>query len=212
MPTNPEITLRITTAIEHSVRTFMLQLLETGQPALNASGTFEPLPSDDLLVDLRWYMEQFLEERDKAAIARSKRVRESIKHFGKRLFQDVFQVTPDSRAIWRRVAKRLNQTRIEIYGDSENSGVLWELLRDPSIRARRSVRGHPHRPLRKQQAYGWKDPKRRPSEVLGRVLYSGRICSGFRRRRGAPDRNQRGPERISLTRTLIGDRQAGCRR
>jgi tetratricopeptide (TPR) repeat protein len=132
MPTPPEITLRIITAVEHPGFTFMLELAESGQPPLSATGTFVPQLPGDLSTELRWYMEQFLDERDDAALVRSKRIRESIKVCGRRLFQDVFQPNPECRAIWRRIAPRLSQTKIEIYESDEHVGLPWELLRDPT--------------------------------------------------------------------------------
>ena len=132
MPTPPEITLRIITAVEHPGFTFMLELAESGQPPLSATGTFVPQLPGDLSTELRWYLEQFLDERDDAALVRSKRIRESIKVCGRRLFQDVFQPNPECRAIWRRIAPRLSQTKIEIYESNEHIGLPWELLRDPT--------------------------------------------------------------------------------
>lgn len=135
MPTPPEITLRITTAVENCGFTFMLELAGSGQPPLSATGTFVPQLPADLSTELRWYMEQFLDERDDAALVRAKRIRESIKVCGKRLFQDVFQPNPECSAIWRRIAPRLSQTKIEIFESGEHGGLPWELLRDPTINA-----------------------------------------------------------------------------
>jgi len=80
-------------------------------------------------------MERFLDEQDEASLARSKQVRDSIKRNGRLLFQGIFQSTEEGRAIWRRVATRLSQTKIEITEQSGANYFLWELLRDPTTNA-----------------------------------------------------------------------------
>ena len=94
MPATPEITLRIFTAEEGSALTFTLEQVEPGHPTLNADGTFVSQFPVEFSAELRWYMERFLDERDDAALVRAKRIRESIKVCGKRLFQDIFQPNP----------------------------------------------------------------------------------------------------------------------
>jgi tetratricopeptide (TPR) repeat protein len=132
MTTTPEITLRIATAVEGSALTFTLELVEPGRPTRNADGTFVSQFPVELSAELRWYMEEFLDERDDAALVRAKRIRESIKVRGKRLFQDIFQPSPETRAIWRRIAPRLSHTKIEIFESGDSVGLPWELLRDPT--------------------------------------------------------------------------------
>ena len=132
MPIPPEFTLRIVIAAEDSGLTFTLELFEPGHPALNATGTFIPQLPKDLWTELQWYLEKFLDERDDAALVRAKRIRESIKISGKRLFQDVFQSNAECRAIWRRIAPRLSHTKIEIFESGDSVGLPWELLRDPT--------------------------------------------------------------------------------
>jgi tetratricopeptide (TPR) repeat protein len=132
MPTAANITLKISTSYARSGVAFALELTEPARAPLTASGSFLPQLPPELLPELRWYLEKFLDERDDAALARSKRVRESVKRSGKRLFQELFQSNPECRAIWRRVASRLSQTRIEIQESTASSGIPWELLRDPT--------------------------------------------------------------------------------
>ena len=132
MPTDANITLRISTTDNHSGVAFVLELAEMTRATLSAGGALLPQLPTDLLFELRWYLERFLDERDDAALARSKRVRESVKRCGKRLFQDLFQANPECRAIWQRVAPKLSQTRIEIRESTASHGIPWELLRDPT--------------------------------------------------------------------------------
>ncbi len=114
MPIPRQFTLRIVIAAEYSGLTFTLELFEPGHPALNATGRFISQLPKDLLTELQWYLEKFLDERDDALV-RAKRIRESIKFSGQRLFQDVFQSNAECRAIWRRIAPRLSHTKIEIF-------------------------------------------------------------------------------------------------
>jgi tetratricopeptide (TPR) repeat protein len=132
MSTPAEITLRIVTAAESSGLGFTMELVESGHPALYAAGTLIPQLAKKLSADLQWYLEKFLDERDEAALVRAKNIRESIKVSGKGLFQGLFQANADARVIWRRIAPRLSHTRIEIVESAEHSGILWELLRDPT--------------------------------------------------------------------------------
>src|SRR5260370_4843239 len=134
MPVNPENTLRISSTIDRSELAFTLELNEHGRGPRRASGAFSLQLPAALLSDLRWYMEQFLEEQDAASLVRSRQVRESISRTGKLLFQGIFQAIADPRAICRSIGHRLSRTKIEIYEDSEAAGPLWELLRDPTTK------------------------------------------------------------------------------
>ena len=104
MPTTPKITLRITTPSKAPHDLSHWSWSNQVDPTLNAEGTFVSQLPDQLSAELRWYMEQFLNERDDASLVRAKRIRESIKVCGKRLFQGLFQANADARAIWRRIA------------------------------------------------------------------------------------------------------------
>jgi tetratricopeptide (TPR) repeat protein len=135
MPINPNAALRISTIIVGSGLSFTLELTEPESNPLRASGVFSGLLPATLWADLRWYLEQFLDEQDEAALVRAKQVRETIKGYGKRLFQDVFQSTSDGRQIWRRVAQGLSRTKIEIHEGIGTTRLPWELLRDPTTNA-----------------------------------------------------------------------------
>ena len=132
MPMTYETTLRIIANMETSGLMFRLELLEAGQPTLTTAGMLAPKLPAGLSVELAWYLELFLDERDDAAAVRAKRVRDSIKAFGRLLFQGVFQSTADARTIWRKVASRIASVRFEIHEEVGSLGVPWELLRDPT--------------------------------------------------------------------------------
>ena len=132
LPTPAEMTLRIVSATESSGLGFTMELAESGHPALHAAGTLIPQLTKNVSADLQWYLERLLDERDDAALVRAKHIRDFIKVSGKVLFQGLFQANAEARAIWRRIAPRLGHTRIEIVESGENSGLLWELLRDPT--------------------------------------------------------------------------------
>jgi hypothetical protein len=135
MPVNPDTTLKISTTIDRSELVFTLEINEHGREPLRASGAFSLELPAALPSDLRWYMEQFLDEQDEASLERSRQVRESISRTGKLLFQGIFQANAEARAIWRSIGHRLSRTKIEIYEDSKAAGPLWELLRDPTTNA-----------------------------------------------------------------------------
>ncbi len=131
MPISSEATVRIITNVEAARLMFCLELIEAGHPTLTTAGTLAQEFSAGLSGELAWYLELFLDERDDAAVVRAKHVRNSIKSFGRLLFQNVFQSTADGRTIWRRVAPRIASVRIEVHEDGGSLGILWELLRDP---------------------------------------------------------------------------------
>jgi hypothetical protein len=66
MPVTPDYTLKIAARIDRSEIVFTLELNEYGREPLRASGAFSLQLPAALPSDVRWYLEQFLEEQDES--------------------------------------------------------------------------------------------------------------------------------------------------
>lgn len=100
--------------------------------------------------DLRWYLEDFLQNPIDPAPKIAARIERDMAELGKRLFGAVFDGDSDSRDLWTTLRKRLNDTRVEIITELRDAAAIpWELIRDPktdtplALRARAFVRAHP---------------------------------------------------------------------
>lgn len=132
MPIDPLWVLRISNAVEGPEFAFTLELIRPKEAPMRAAGTLSLSLPQSLSSDLRWYMEDFLDEADDASLVRVQGVRRSIRQAGKVLFESVFQANAEATAIWRTLRQRLGQTRIEILESSESPTPPWELIRDPA--------------------------------------------------------------------------------
>lgn len=82
--------------------------------------------------DLRWYLEDYLQNPLDPAPLLARRVEEKMIEVGARLFREVFESSEPARRMWARMTDMLSETRIEIItGIREATAIPWELLRDP---------------------------------------------------------------------------------
>jgi hypothetical protein len=84
--------------------------------------------------EIRWYLEEFLEDGSGPARIRADAARRAIRELGAELFRAVFKATSDTDRIWSRVKANLHDVRAEI--DSADVGVghvPWELMHDPEF-------------------------------------------------------------------------------
>src|SRR2546426_389219 len=107
--------------------------------------------------DLRWYLEDYLQNPFDPAPTIAARIEGRIDAIGKELFDKVFESSRDARDLWATLRDRLNDTRVEIVtGVQEAASIPWELLRDPqtdtplALRARSFVRAQPNAAQRPQ--------------------------------------------------------------
>jgi len=97
------------------------------------------LPHDpsatELAEDLRWYLEDFLEDGSAPSQARAARVRAAIEAVGVALFRTLFVSSPDGARLWKRAQRYLPLTEIEADLVDPIPGVPWEILQSPDNHA-----------------------------------------------------------------------------
>src|SRR2546422_574733 len=64
--------------------------------------------------ELRWYLEDYLENPHDPAPTIARGVEERMAAVGDRLFRDVFQESEDGREVWSDAKRVLDETRIEV--------------------------------------------------------------------------------------------------
>ena len=83
-------------------------------------------------VDMRWYLEDYLQYPLDPAPEIAARVEKRMSDLGIELFQKVLQGNDDTRDLWAVLRHKLDNTRVEINTDVQGANALpWELLRDP---------------------------------------------------------------------------------
>jgi tetratricopeptide (TPR) repeat protein len=81
--------------------------------------------------DLRWYLEEFL-QNPKEPPGVITRIESRIAELGLALFRGAFQGSDDARDLWAQVRDRLAETRLEVVTEVAAATALpWELLCDP---------------------------------------------------------------------------------
>ncbi|MBN1449877.1 MAG: CHAT domain-containing protein [Anaerolineales bacterium] len=87
-------------------------------------------------VDIRWYLEDYLQYPLDPAPEIASRVEKRLSELGIELFKKVFQGNDDARDLWATLRHKLDKTRVEISTDVQGANALpWELLRDPKTDA-----------------------------------------------------------------------------
>ena len=85
----------------------------------------------ELAEDLRWYLEDFLEDVTRPSQARAARVRKAVEAVGVALFRALFVSSPDGARIWKKAQRYLPLTGIEADLADAIPGVPWEILQSP---------------------------------------------------------------------------------
>ncbi len=113
-----------------------------------AASSFQLTPQDQ--EDLRWYLEDYLQNPHDPAPRIAARIEQRLAEIGTELFKAIFQANDDARDLWATLRKHLKDTRVEIVTEVRESTLIpWELIRDPktetilALRARSFVRSHP---------------------------------------------------------------------
>ncbi len=81
--------------------------------------------------DIRWYLEDFLEDGDSPSQMRATRIRTAIEEAGIGLFRSLFESSPDGARIWKKVQKHLPLTEIQADVANPIPGIPWETIRAP---------------------------------------------------------------------------------
>jgi tetratricopeptide (TPR) repeat protein len=84
-----------------------------------------------LAEDIRWYLEDFLEDGSGPSLMRAARIRTAIEGAGIALFHTLFQSNPDSARIWKKAQKHLPLTEFQAGIADPVPGVPWEILKAP---------------------------------------------------------------------------------
>ncbi len=126
-------TLRLTqTNLEGDRYRIELEIERGGKPGLRATSTFEFREDEAGSEDVRWYLEEYLQDPADPAPARAVRVEQRIQDVGTELFEAVFLSSADCRMLWDSVSDSLSSTRIEITTPGTVE-LPWEMLFDPHL-------------------------------------------------------------------------------
>ena len=125
--------LRLTQSAISSNRFRVETALEAdGFARQTATAEFDFLVTPQDREDLRWYLEDYLQNAGDPAPKIAARIESRIAEMGTDLFKALFQGDDDTRDLWATLRDRLNGTRVEIItGVHEATTLPWELLRDP---------------------------------------------------------------------------------
>ncbi|HEY0601454.1 MAG TPA: CHAT domain-containing protein, partial [Herpetosiphonaceae bacterium] len=82
--------------------------------------------------DLRWYLEDYLQDPHEPAPTIAARIEQRMIEIGAELFQKVFEANRDVMLLRGRVFEHLAETRVEIVTEVRDATAIpWELLHDP---------------------------------------------------------------------------------
>jgi hypothetical protein len=84
-----------------------------------------------LAEDIRWYLEDFLEDGDSPSQMRATRIRTAIEEAGVALFRNLFESSPDGARIWKKAQKHLPLTEVQADMADPIPGVPWEIIQVP---------------------------------------------------------------------------------
>ena len=92
--------------------------------------SFRLTPQDQ--EDIRWYLEDYLVSSKDPGQEIAARTEKRMAEIGTELFEGIFHHNDDTREIWSAIRNNLNETRVEIITDVEEStSIPWELMREP---------------------------------------------------------------------------------
>ena len=89
----------------------------------------DPIPQS-LFRECVWYMEEFLDEADSAALFRANTFRQQLPQMGVDLFSAIFHSSTEASELWNTIKPNLSNLHIELHIDSPADHPLWELLRE----------------------------------------------------------------------------------
>jgi hypothetical protein len=110
---------------------------KTGELVDEAATTLRfPVTAGDL-EEIRWYLEEFLEDTSRPAYVRASQARRTLNDCGVDLFRAVFDGSADLDRVWSRVKLILHDTCIEIQtSDLIADAIPWEILQEPASQVR----------------------------------------------------------------------------
>lgn len=104
---------------------------------------FNAPTSPELVRDVGWLMEDFLQDATAAAPVRAAEIHQRINEEGERLFHALFQETTESSQIWELIEPRLQDVRFEISAcTAALASTLWEQIRPSQLPAPLCLAAH----------------------------------------------------------------------
>lgn len=131
MPERPTLHIRQDTPVEgkYPIR---LTLRRPGKPDLNAEARIEFALTDQEQGDLRWYLEDYIQQAESVEKILVEQIEDLMKKRGEELYTKVLTANPNTQAIWFAIREELANLRVEIAtGIAEAASIPWELMRDP---------------------------------------------------------------------------------
>ncbi len=118
-----------------------LTLKRHGQPDLEAEANIEFALTEQEQEDIRWYLEDYLQNADVVEAVTVEQVEARMRARGEELYAKVLAANGDTQAIWFSIRNDLADLRVEITaGVAEAASIPWELMRDPKMESPISLR------------------------------------------------------------------------
>lgn len=113
-----------------------LTLKRDGQPDLEAEAKIEFSLTPQEQNDLRWYLEDYLQNRGDAEAIVAQQVELLIQSRGEELYEKILAANENTRALWYSIRNELANLRVEVAtGIVEAASIPWELMRDPMLKS-----------------------------------------------------------------------------
>ncbi|MBL8164000.1 MAG: CHAT domain-containing protein [Anaerolineae bacterium] len=124
--------LRQTALAENRYRADLTYMAD-GQAPLNAAAEFDFALSEQDERDLRWYLEDYLQNPHDPAPTIAGRIEARMKAIGEALFHDIFEANSLTTRLWAKISDSLDDLRVEVVATVQDATAIpWELLRDPT--------------------------------------------------------------------------------
>ncbi len=127
-----------------------LEFTAPNQAPASASAEFDFALTEQEGRDLRWYMEDYLQNPHEPAPQIAARIEARMSELGGKLFTDIFEANAPTTRLWAKFSDHLADLRIEISTTAQDATAIpWELLRDPTtdtvlaLQAQAFVRAQP---------------------------------------------------------------------
>ncbi len=132
MPSDSVLHIR-QTANGNGTHAIRLTLRRPGQPDLEGNATIEFSLTAQEQLDLRWYMEDYLQRADTVEAVTVAQIEAMMRTRGVELYERILEGSRDARRIFDRVFDDLADLRVEITtGVAEAASIPWELMREPA--------------------------------------------------------------------------------
>ena len=118
-----------------------LTLRRHGQTVLEAEADIEFALTDQEQEDIRWYLEDYLQNADVVEAVTVEQVEQRMKERGEELYKKALAANEDTQNLWFSIRNELADLRVEIAsGVAEAASIPWELMRDPKMDSPISLR------------------------------------------------------------------------